>query len=172
MKFDNLRKEYLSRIEAGRRYCAGDSKFVNKEETVNLLNSILKKKALTLSIAESCTGGLLSKMLTDKSGSSAYFCLGLVTYSNSAKAKILKIDKGLLRTKGAVSKEVALEMAKSVRQLAKTELGLSISGIAGPSGATKTKPLGLVYIALSTKKKSEVFQSFPFFSGRDATHRE
>lgn len=123
---------------------------------VKKVHSLLLKKRLTISTAESCTGGLLSKQLTETSGSSHYFKMGLIAYSNEAKIRLLRVNKRLLANYGAVSKEVALAMAKAIRKLSKTNLGLAITGLAGPRGATKNKPLGLVYIALADKSKARV----------------
>ncbi len=126
---------------------------------------LLKRKA-TLSIAESCTGGLLSNRITDVPGSSRYFRMGLATYSNASKNKFLNIPLKTIKQHGAVSKNVATLMAKNIRLLAKTDVGIGITGIAGPTGATKKKPAGLVYIALSTKRKSTC-KEFRFLGQRD-----
>jgi nicotinamide-nucleotide amidase len=107
----------------------------------------------TLSVAESCTGGLTSKILTDLPGSSRYFILGVITYSNKSKTKILGIPAKLIVKKGAVSKEVAEKMAHSIRRIAKTDYSIGITGIAGPTGATADKPVGTVFIAVSNNKK-------------------
>ena len=130
----------------------------------NLAKLLIQKK-LTLAVAESCTGGLISKLLTDIPGSSEYFKLGLVVYSNTAKSKFLKIPLSLIKIKGAVSKEVALLLAKNVRNIAKTDLGLGITGIAGPGGGTKDKPVGLVFIAISSTKKT-IVKKFNFKGNR------
>jgi len=119
----------------------------------------------TVAIAESCTGGLLSSRITDISGSSRYFMMGVVAYSNRAKEKLLGVSAGSIKIYGAVSKEVALEMAKGVRRLAKTDIGLGVTGIAGPTGGTKSKPVGLVYIALVTNKK-KIVKEFRFKGSR------
>lgn len=115
---------------------------------------ILKEKNKTLALAESCSGGLLSHLLTNISGSSGYFKVGVVSYSNENKASFLKIPAGLITSFGAVSKPVALKMAKNIRCLAKADIGISITGIAGPTGGTKDKPVGLVFIAASTRKRA------------------
>ncbi len=112
--------------------------------------SLLKYRK-TIAIAESCTGGLLSTLLTELSGSSKYFYLGVVTYSNKAKEKILGIPGSVIAKNGAVSASVAQLMAQKVRKLAKTDIGISITGIAGPTGGTNAKPVGTVFIALSSK---------------------
>lgn len=127
--------------------------------------SLLRKKHKTLSIAESCTGGLLSHRITNIPGSSDYFKLGIIAYANEFKNKLLNIPEIIIQAKGAVSKEVALLMAKNIRRLAKTDFGIGITGIAGPSGATKNKPVGLVYIAVSSSRKS-IVKKFNFKGSR------
>lgn len=124
------------------------------------LANLLIKKNLTISLAESCTGGLLCHYLTNVAGSSNYFKFGVVCYSNESKINILKVSKKTIKIYGAVSEKCAKEMAKGVRKLGQTNLGLSITGIAGPSGGTKNKKVGLVYIAVSDAKKviSKKFQ--------------
>jgi PncC family amidohydrolase len=102
----------------------------------------------TLAIAESVTGGLASSMITDVPGSSGYFLLGVVAYSNEAKVSILGVRGPTLAKHGAVSEQVALEMAQGVRRIAQTSIGASCTGIAGPAGATTSKPVGLVYFAV------------------------
>ena len=131
-----------------------------KEE--KLLKAMLKNK-LTLSIAESCTGGLLSHRITNIPGSSKVFLLGITAYSNEFKNKILKVPLRIIREKGAVSAEVVKAMAEGIRALAQAPLGIGITGIAGPDGGTKEKPVGTVFIGLSTNK--ETFVSKFNFSG-------
>ena len=104
----------------------------------------------TLAAAESCSGGLLAHRLTNIPGSSAFFKLGLVTYSNESKTSLLKIPKPVIKQYGAVSQQVATLMSQQIRKLYKTDYGIAISGIAGPGGGTKTKPVGLTYIAVSS----------------------
>ncbi|MCK5579936.1 MAG: CinA family protein [Candidatus Omnitrophica bacterium] len=111
---------------------------------------LLTTKKKTLSIAESCTGGLLTHRLTNIPGSSNFIKFGIVTYCNEAKTKFLKIPEMLLKKKGAVCEEVAELMAKGVRKINKTDFGIGITGIAGPDGGTKAKPVGLVYMAVDT----------------------
>jgi len=111
----------------------------------------LKKKKLKISIAESCTGGMLSSNITSISGSSKVFTLGLVTYSNKSKINLLKINTKLIQKYGAVSKEVCLCMAKNLNKITKTNISLAITGIAGPNGGSRNKPVGLVYIGLKKK---------------------
>ncbi|MFA5146370.1 MAG: competence/damage-inducible protein A [Candidatus Omnitrophota bacterium] len=109
----------------------------------------LKRKKLTIATAESCTGGFVSHRITNVSGSSGYFMMGIIAYSNESKVNMLGVSPFTLKKYGAVSREVALEMAEGVRRLAGTDIGLSLTGIAGPTGGTKSKPIGLVYIALA-----------------------
>ncbi len=114
---------------------------------------LLSKKNLKISFAESCTGGLLSCAITSVSGSSKVFALGLVTYSNQSKNNILKISKKILRKYGAVSYETCLSMVKKISKISKTEVSVSITGIAGPKGGSKKKPVGLVYIGIKKGNK-------------------
>ena len=116
----------------------------------------LKKKRLTVSFAESCTGGLLSSAITSVSGSSKVFKLGLVTYSNEAKIKILKVPKRIIKKYGAVSYETCLFMVNNLSKIGKTKISLSITGIAGPKGGTKTKPVGLVFVGIKKGDKTLV----------------
>lgn len=117
------------------------------------LSRILLKNKKTLSIAESCSGGLLGDRLTNIPGSSKYFKGGVIAYANEAKIRILKVPAALIRKHGAVSRPVAECLAKNVRKIFKTDLGVSITGIAGPSGGTKEKPVGLTFIAVAGEKK-------------------
>ena len=114
---------------------------------------LLSKKKLKISFAESCTGGLLSSSITSIAGSSKVFTLGLVTYSNQAKIKVLKVPKKIITKYGAVSYETCLTMVKNINKIAKTNISLSITGIAGPKGGTKLKPVGLVYIGIKKSNK-------------------
>ena len=115
--------------------------------------NLLRKKNLKISFAESCTGGLLSSSITSVSNSSKVFTLGLVTYSNQAKINTLKISKKIIMKHGAVSYETCLLMLKNLNKISKTNISVSITGIAGPKGGTKQKPVGLVYIGLMKGKK-------------------
>ena len=117
---------------------------------------ILRKKRLKISFAESCTGGLLSSTITSISGSSKVFSLGLVTYSNQSKIKTLKISKKLLMKHGAVSYETCLSMVKNLSKISKTDISISVTGIAGPKGGTKHKPVGLVFIGIKKGNKTLV----------------
>ena len=109
----------------------------------------------TLAVAESCTGGLIAERLTNVPGSSKYFVEGLVTYSNESKQRLLGVDKKLIREFGAVSQQVARDMARGVRHRAKTDFGLAVTGIAGPGGGTQEKPVGLIFIALADDAHTE-----------------
>ena len=117
---------------------------------------LLTKKKLKISFAESCTGGLLSSSITSISGSSKIFTLGLVAYSNQAKINILKVPKNIIRKHGAVSYETCLSMVKNLNKISKTNISVSITGIAGPNGGTKKKPVGLVYIGIKKGNKTLV----------------
>lgn len=136
------------------------------EKLEEVTGKLLLKKKKTLSIAESCTGGLLANRITDIPGSSRYFLIGLTVYSNASKNKVLNIPLDKIKKYGAVSKQVAKAMAKNVRLLAKSDIGIGISGIAGPGGGTKKKPVGLVYIALSTKNKT-ICKEYRFLGQRN-----
>ena len=114
---------------------------------------LLKKKKLKLSIAESCTGGLLASSITSVSGASKIFNLGLVTYSNQAKIKILKVNENIIKSFGAVSNQCCLAMVNNLSKISKAHINVSITGIAGPKGGTKQKPVGLVYIGIKKGKK-------------------
>ena len=116
------------------------------------LIKILTKKKLKISVAESCTGGLLANSITSVSGASKVFDLGLVTYSNQAKIKILKINKNIIKKYGAVSKECCVAMVLSLYKISKSNINVSITGIAGPGGGSKEKPVGLVYIGIKKGK--------------------
>ena len=117
---------------------------------------LLRKKKLTISFVESCTGGLLSSSITSISGSSKVFTFGLVTYSNQSKISTLKVPKNIIRKNGAVSYEVCLSMVKNLNKIAKTNISVSITGVAGPKGGTKKKPVGLVFIGIKKDNKTLV----------------
>ena len=118
----------------------------------------LAKKKLKISFAESCTGGLLASTITSISGASKVFNLGLITYSNQAKVKILKINRNIIRKYGAVSHETCLAMVENLSKISKANINVSITGIAGPKGGTKQKPIGLVYIGLKTGNKIRIIK--------------
>jgi|TARA_Y100000389_G_C17449100_1_gene513529 nicotinamide-nucleotide amidase len=118
--------------------------------------SILKKKKMNISFAESCTGGLLSSAITSVNGSSKVFTMGFITYSNQSKITILKVPKKIIKKYGAVSIQCCLAMINNLYKITKSNLCISITGIAGPMGGTKQKPVGLVYIGIKTEKKVTV----------------
>ena len=120
----------------------------------------LKKKRLKISFAESCTGGLLASTITKISGSSKVFTLGLVTYSNQAKINILKVPNKIIKKYGAVSYETCVSMVKNLKKISKTNISVSITGVAGPKGGTKQKPVGLVYIGIKKNSKTIVKKYF------------
>jgi len=125
----------------------------------NLANKLVKKliqKKLKISFAESCTGGMLSSTITSISGSSKVFNLGLITYSNKTKIDILKVSKQIISKYGAVSHECCLSMVKNLYRISKANISVSITGVAGPNGGTKLKPVGLVYIGIKKGNKISV----------------
>ena len=132
--------------------------------SINKLHKQLIKKKITISVAESCTGGLLSSKLTNLSGSSKYFKLGLITYSNNAKINILKVKKSIIDKYGAVSQECCKSMVENLSKLSKSKINLSITGVAGPKGGTKNKPVGLVFIGI--KKGNKIFIIKNLFGNR------
>ena len=117
---------------------------------------MLRKRKLKISFAESCTGGLLSSTITSISGSSKVFSIGLVTYSNHSKMNILKVPKNIIKKYGGVSYETCIKMVKNLNKISKTDISLSITGIAGPNGGTKKKPVGLVFIGIKKGNKTLV----------------
>jgi nicotinamide-nucleotide amidase len=123
--------------------------------------ALLSRKNLTLALAESCTGGLLADRLTNVPGSSAFFERGLITYSNASKEELLLVPPEILGQHGAVSRETAVLMAEGVRKTAHTDLGLAVTGIAGPDGGTEAKPVGTVFIALADGGKT-AYRHFAF----------
>ncbi len=123
-----------------------------KKISENLVKS-LKRKKLTLAIAESCTGGLLSSSITGIGGASKVFKFGLVTYSNKSKIKILKVPSKIIKKYGAVSSQCCLSMVNNLSKIGKSNISISVTGIAGPGGGSKSKPVGLVYIGLKRGNK-------------------
>ena len=141
-KIAPVEKEVIARL--------GDYFFGEDGETLEgAVARLLKERGATLALAESCTGGLLAKRLTDMPGSSAYFTEGLVTYSNESKERLLGVPHGLIAEHGAVSEAVAREMAEGARRVSGADYGLSVTGVAGPDGGTEEKPVGLVFIGIS-----------------------
>jgi len=127
---------------------------------IEKLHKKLIKKNITLSVAESCTGGLLSSKFTKLSGSSKYFQMGLVTYSNKAKIKILKVNKKIINKYGSVSHECCKAMVQGLSKISNSKINISITGIAGPNGGIKDKPVGLVYIGLRKGNKTIVSKNY------------
>ena len=136
----------------------------NSKKLINLL----KKKKLKISFAESCTGGLLSSVITSNAGSSNVFNLGLVTYSNHAKQKILKVPNKVIKRYGAVSVQCCLSMVNNLSKISNSHINISITGIAGPKGGTRKKPVGLVFIGLRFKKK--IFVNKYLFKNKSRTN--
>ncbi len=144
--------EMIAGVEREIRARLGDRVFGVDEETLeSVVVGMMAERGVTLGIAESCTGGLLGHRITNVPGSSEVFLAGIVSYSNDSKVKLLGVPKELIERCGAVSREVAEEMARGVREASGARIGMGITGIAGPGGGTATKPVGLVYIALSTE---------------------
>ena len=126
-----------------------------KELSKKVIN-LLRKKKLKISFAESCTGGMLASSITAIRGSSKIFTLGLITYSNQSKINILKVRRNIIIKHGAVSYETCLSMVKNLNLMSKTHISVSITGVAGPGGGTKSKPVGLVYIGVKKGKKISI----------------
>jgi len=165
LKTSSKSKDALTQLEEKIKERIGEFIYGYDEQTLEeMVGKILKEKGKTLSVAESCTGGLVAAKITNISGSSDYFERGVVSYSNQAKMEILGVPRDLLEKYGAVSPEMALAMAQGVRRISKTDLGLSVTGIAGPTGGTKEKPVGLIYIGLADAQKSWVEK---FLFGQD-----
>jgi len=131
-----------------------------------VVGKLLRRSRKTLAIAESCTGGLISNRITNISGSSKYFKMAVVVYSNKTKVAQLNVSPETLKKYGAVSSQIATQIARNVRRIAGTSFGLGVTGIAGPTGATKSKPIGLVYIALATPKQT-ISRKFHFTGDRE-----
>ena len=133
--------------------------------------SLLKRKKLKLALAESCTGGMLSSSITSVGGASKVFSMGLVTYSNQAKISILKVPKKIIQKYGAVSIQCCLSMVNNLSKISKSKICVSITGIAGPKGGTKQKPVGLVYIGVKNGKKIVVSKNQFKNKGRNAIQK-
>ncbi|MBM4166403.1 MAG: competence/damage-inducible protein A [Ignavibacteria bacterium] len=154
-------KEQIQRVENNIREKIGDSIFgIENERLEDVVKTILLQQRKTIAIAESCTGGRICEKLTNVPGSSECFERGIVAYSNTSKIQLLGVDKQLIETFGAVSKEVAEAMAKGVRETSNTSIGISTTGIAGPTGGSTEKPVGLVWIGYSDSEETFATQYF------------
>ena len=137
---------------------------------INLVK-ILTKRKLKIAFAESCTGGMLSSEITSMSGASKVFSVGLVTYSNHAKITILKVNKSIIQKYGAVSTQCCQAMVKNLAKISKAQINVSITGIAGPNGGTKTKPVGLVYIGVKKNNKLLITKNLFKYKNRKAIQK-
>lgn len=135
------------------------------------LFELLKLNNLTISTAESCTGGMIATAITNVSGASAFFGTGVVTYSNEAKMKLISVNKETLDKYGAVSEQTATEMAEGVLKLGESDVSVAVTGIAGPTGGTTEKPVGLVYIGVSGKNGTYVYKNI-FNGNRDEVRKQ
>ena len=152
-KSEEASNNRLTEIEQKIRSKVGRFVFAKGEETLEeVVGRLLKDRELSISLAESCTGGNIANLLTNISGSSDYFERGVVSYSNGSKVEMLQVNEDTIQKYGAVSPEVAQQMSKGIKSISGTDLGLSITGILGPTGATPDKPVGLVYISLCDNK--------------------
>ena len=157
----------ISKLEKELKRRLGNYIFGSNTDTLeSVVGKMLLKSKKTLSLAESCTGGLIQNRITNVSGSSRYFLGGIVSYSNKLKTSLLKVSKKEIKKYGAVSKEVALSMAEGVRKITSSDIALGITGIAGPLGSTKKKPIGLVYISL-VDKKFKIVKEYRFVGSRE-----
>jgi nicotinamide-nucleotide amidase len=159
---DNIEEEICSEL--------GVFVFSKCEETLeNIISNIFKENAITLAVAESCTGGLVSNLLTNVPGSSAFFLGGIVSYSNKVKENLLNISEKLIKEYGVISAEVAKAMASGARERMQADIGLAVTGIAGPTGIEgsidQTRPVGLVYVATATNDDQEC-KKYCFFGSR------
>ena len=134
-------------------------------KNVNRIISLLKNKKITLSIAESCTGGMLSQVITSVSGASKVFKFGIVAYSNQSKVKYLKVPLKIIKIYGSVSKQCCRAMLNNLSKISKSEINIAITGVAGPNGGSKLKPVGLVYIGIKKGKRIEINEYF--FKNKD-----
>ncbi|MPZ19862.1 MAG: CinA family nicotinamide mononucleotide deamidase-related protein [Luteitalea sp.] len=157
--------EVLDRAVAEASGVLGDHVFSQGEPLEAVVGELLRERGYRIAVAESCTGGMLSGRLTDVAGSSAYLERGVVAYSNAAKVELAGVDERLIEREGAVSEAVALAMARGIRERARVEVGLGITGIAGPTGGTPAKPVGTVVIAVETPGGADV-RTFRFSGSR------
>lgn len=129
---------------------------IHHDETLKKIHDLLVRNGQSIGTAESCTGGLVGKLLTDAPGSSVYYMGGVISYSNDVKMNLLGVPRDILSTVGAVSRETAIAMAEGIKQLLQVDYSIATTGIAGPGGATQEKPVGLVYIGISGPNGTEV----------------
>ena len=141
-----------------------------KKKIIKIIK-LAKRKKLKISVVESCTGGMLSGAITSTSGASKIFSTGLVTYSNQSKTNILKVPKKIIQKHGAVSMQCCLSMVNNLNKISKSRICVSITGIAGPKGGTKQKPVGLVYIGVKNRKKITVSKNQFKNKGRSAIQK-
>jgi nicotinamide-nucleotide amidase len=173
-KAENKKKALadIERIEKKISHILGDCVYGFDNDTLEeVVGKELIRKRMSLSIAESCTGGLISNRITNISGSSKYFDNGIVTYSNESKIRDLGVDKKLIERYGAVSRPVAIAMAKGMLKKSGSDVALAVTGIAGPTGGTKNKPVGLVYIALAHMKKTHCIECHFVGNRADIKHQ-
>ena len=128
--------------------------------------NLLRRKKLKIAFAESCTGGMLSSTITSISGASKVFKLGLITYSNQSKNTILKVPEKIIKKFGAVSAQCCLAMVNNLKKISKSDVAISITGIAGPKGGTRSKPVGLVFIGIKKANKVNIYKCFFKNKGR------
>jgi nicotinamide-nucleotide amidase len=167
-----VRPDDLATLADGVRARLGDWLYAEGQETMEaVVGRLLTKRQLTVATAESCTGGLIGHRLTQVPGSSAYLDRGVICYSNRAKTELLGVPPELIEKHGAVSAEVAAAMAEGIRTRAGVSVGLSVTGIAGPGGATPTKPVGLVYIGLNAEDGTAITKEHRFHGDRSVIKR-
>lgn len=154
-RHENATQSVLKRLERAVRERVGDHLYAAGQQTMEGVVAMqLKARGLTVAVAESCTGGLVAQRLTSIPGSSSFFDRGVIPYGNRAKTQLLKIPEHLIRSKGAVSDEVARAMAERVRERSDTDLGVGVTGIAGPGGGSKEKPVGLIFLAVADRNRT------------------
>lgn len=171
IRLNSKSDEKLAALENKIKEILGDSVYGEGDITLEeVVGRLLKDKRKTISVAESCTGGLIGKRFTNVSGSSDYFDSGVISYSNESKIKLLKVDQDMIEKHGAVSEQVAILMAEGIRRISKTDYGLSATGVAGPTGGTAEKPVGLVWIGFAHENDSFA-QKFLFGEDRE-TNRQ
>ncbi len=159
--------EILLKVKSEIYQCLKDNIYGEKKETLeSIVGKFLNKQKLTLAVAESCSGGLIAHQVTNIAGSSVYFKQGVIAYSNEVKINLLGVKKEILNKFGSVSKEVALSMAQGIKHIARTDIGLATTGIAGPGGGSLLKPIGLVYVALASNSR-EIYEEYRFVGKRE-----